>query len=307
MTRIIANSEDPELRELAKEDLDVTTEGLSTTFSTLEKALMPRHPQSHLPALMEIRSGIGGDEANIFASDILKMYQNYATSQRWEVRIYSITKTEIGDGVTEAILAISGPDAFGKLKGEAGVHRVQRTPATESKGRTHTSTVSVNVFPEIDESNDEFEFEKLDMSEIKLEVMRSRGAGGQHVNRTESAVRLTHLPTGLSISMQDSRSQHANKRAAFAILRSKLSAQRREAAAEKQVGMRRSQVSSTDRSEKIRTYNYAQSRVTDHRCGYSSHDLEGILNGTDSLDSLLERVNEWIASQELEAQLASEQ
>lgn len=268
---------------------------------------MPRHPQSHLPALMEIRSGIGGDEANIFANDLLKMYERYAAAMRWEARLYSISRVEIGDGVTEAILAFTGPDAFGKLRGEAGVHRVQRTPATESKGRTHTSTVSVNVLPEIGESADESDFEKLDMSEIKLEVMRSRGAGGQHVNRTESAVRLTHLPTGLSISMQDSRSQHANKRAAFAILRSKLSAQRREQAAEIQVGMRRSQVASTDRSEKIRTYNYAQSRVTDHRCGYSSHDLEGVMNGTDSLDLLLDNVSQWLASRELEVQLAEDQ
>lgn len=295
-----------ELKDLASEDLQTTEEEITQASSSLEKALLPRHPQAHLPALMEIRAGVGGDEANIFANDLLKMYEKFATATRWQIRVYSITRTEIGDGVTEAIIAISGSDAFGRLRSEAGVHRVQRTPATESKGRTHTSTVSINVLPEIDDSADETEFEKIDMSEVKLEVMRSRGAGGQHVNRTESAVRLTHIPTGLTISMQDSRSQHANKRAAFAILRSKLSAQRREKAAEVQVGLRRSQVSSSDRSEKIRTYNYAQSRVTDHRCGYSSHDLEGIMNGTESLGFLLDEVGNWLAGQELTALMSEE-
>lgn len=296
---MIADTRDVEMRDLAHEDLLATQSEIPTMSASLKKALMPRHPQSQLPALMEIRSGVGGDEANIFANDLLKMYEKYATANRLQVRTYSISRTEIGDGVTEAIIAIVGPDAFARLRGEAGVHRVQRTPATETKGRTHTSTVSVNVLPEIDDSAEESEFEKIDMSEIKLEVMRSRGAGGQHVNRTESAVRLTHIPTGLSISMQDSRSQHANKRAAFAILRSKLSAQRREKAAEIQVGLRRSQVSSSDRSEKIRTYNYAQSRVTDHRCGYSSHDLEGVMNGSESLSLLIDEIGQWLATQEL--------
>lgn len=294
------------MRQLAKEDLVSSEDKLVEISISLEQALLPRHPQSHFPALMEIRSGVGGDEANIFANDLFRMYEKYAASMRWDIRLYSVTRVDIGDGVTEAIFTIAGKDAYGRLRGEAGVHRVQRTPATESKGRTHTSTVSVNVLPEIDETVDESEFEKLDMSEVKLEVMRSRGAGGQHVNRTESAVRLTHLPTGLSISMQDSRSQHANKRAAFAILRSKLSAQRREKAAEIQVGMRRSQVASTDRSEKIRTYNYAQSRVTDHRCGYSSHDLEGVMEGTTSLDLLLDKVSQWIANEELKSQMELE-
>ena len=287
------------MKGLAEEEINSTEMELANIADTLQKALMPQHPQSHLPALIEIRSGIGGDEANIFAHDLFKMYEKFCISKRWQFRPYSISRTEIGDGITEAIISVSGPGAFGHLRTEAGVHRVQRTPATETKGRTHTSTVSINVLPEIDDSAEESEFEKIDMAEIKLEVMRSRGAGGQHVNRTESAVRLTHIPTGLSISMQDSRSQHANKRAAFAILRSKLSAQRREKAAEIQVGLRRSQVSSADRSEKIRTYNFAQSRVTDHRCNHTSHDLEGILNGNESLGYLLEECGRWFANQEL--------
>lgn len=297
--KIITTSKDPEMLQLAKEDLENTRQEVASISDSLKAALLPRHPQSHLPALIEIRSGVGGDEANIFANDLLRMYEKLAITMHWRFTTYSVARTEIGDGLTEAIVAISGHDAFGALRGEAGVHRVQRTPATETKGRTHTSTVSVNVLPEIDDSQEESEFGKIDMSEIKLEVMRSRGAGGQHVNRTESAVRLTHIPTGFTISMQDSRSQHANKRAAFAILRSKLSAHRREKAAEVQVGLRRSQVSSADRSEKIRTYNYAQSRVTDHRCGYTSHDLEGIMAGTESLSFLLTEVSRWQANQEL--------
>ncbi|CCG84363.1 protein of unknown function [Taphrina deformans PYCC 5710] len=300
LARIIACTQDPDMRALAQEELSTSAEDIASCTEQMMKVLTPKHPQGHLPALLEIRSGVGGDEANIFANDLLKMYEKYATTMRWQLRTYSVSRTEIGDGVTEAIIAISGPDAFGKLRGEAGVHRVQRTPATESKGRTHTSTVSINVLPEIDDSCEESEFEKIDLSEVKLEVMRSRGAGGQHVNRTESAVRLTHIPTGLTISMQDSRSQHANKRAAFAILRSKLSALRREKAAAVQVGLRRSQVTSADRSEKIRTYNYAQSRVTDHRCGYTSHDLEGIMSGAGSLDIMMEEVNQWFANVELQ-------
>ncbi len=267
--------------------------------TTLEAVLIPRHPQSHLPALMEIRSGVGGDEANIFAYDLLRMYERYATSQNWAVKRYSVNKTEAGDGVTEAVISVAGSNAFGRLRGEAGVHRVQRTPSTETKGRTHTSTVSINVLPEIIDDNEEDEFERIDMSEVKLEVMRSRGAGGQHVNRTESAVRLTHVPTGITISMQDNRSQHANRRAAFAVLRSRLSAQRREVAAGEQRGLRRSQVTSSDRSEKIRTYNYAQNRVTDHRCNFSSHNLEGVMEGAEPLDAVLENVTKWLSNEEL--------
>lgn len=311
LLEILNTSKDADMRSLAQEELDTTSTEIVEMAKSLEEVLMPRHPQSHLPALMELRAGIGGDEANIFTNDLLKMYERFAASKRWQVRPYSVSRTEIGDGVTEAIFAISGPDAFGKLRGEAGVHRVQRTPATETKGRTHTSTVSINVLPEIEDpssssSGDGGEAEVIDMSEIKLEVMRSRGAGGQHVNRTESAVRLTHVPTGLTISMQDSRSQHANKRAAFAILRSKLTALRRERESEVQVGLRRSQVTSADRSEKIRTFNFAQSRVTDHRCGYTSHDLEGILNGTQSLEDLLDAVSRWTAGEELKVVMANE-
>ena len=292
---IIHSSQDKDMKSLAEEDLETLTSEAADLTAQLERSLMPKHPQSHLPALMEIRAGVGGDEANIFANDMLKMYEKYAAAKRWQIKPYSVSRTEIGDGLTEAIIAVHGHNAFGRLRGEAGVHRVQRTPATETKGRTHTSTVSINVLPELEETEEEDDV--IDMSEVKLEVMRSRGAGGQHVNRTESAVRLTHIPTGFTISMQDSRSQHANKRTAFAILRSKLVSLKREKENELQVGLRRSQVSSSDRSEKIRTYNYAQSRVTDHRCGFTSHDLEGIMNG--NIDDLLDQVSNHLATEDL--------
>jgi peptide chain release factor 1 len=299
---MLASTQDAEMRELATEDLEATERELETLANDLEESVMPKHPQAHLPALLEIRAGVGGDEANLFAGDLLRMYEKYAASKRWSIQHYSISRTELGDGITEAVFSITSGkrrgEVFGRLRSEAGVHRVQRTPATETKGRTHTSTVSVHVLPEVDEEADQAY--KLDMSEVKLEVMRSRGAGGQHVNRTESAVRLTHLPTGLSISMQDSRSQHANKRAAITILTSKLAALKQEEADAVQVGLRRQQVSSSDRSEKIRTYNFAQNRVTDHRCGYSSHDLEGILAGGEALDGMLDEAGKWMAKQEMQ-------
>ncbi|ORY75078.1 putative peptide chain release factor 1, mitochondrial [Protomyces lactucae-debilis] len=300
---LMQSTDDAEMKALAAEDLEITRQELQSCSDELEKSIMPKHPQAHLPALLEIRAGVGGDEANLFAGDLLRMYEKYAASKRWTIQLYSISRTEIGDGITEAVLSISAGkrqgEVFGRLQGEAGVHRVQRTPATETKGRTHTSTVSVHVLPEVDD--DAEQAFKLDMSEVKLEVMRSRGAGGQHVNRTESAVRLTHIPTGLSISMQDSRSQHANKRAAITILTSKLAALRQDEADAVQVGLRRQQVSSSDRSEKIRTYNFAQNRVTDHRCGYSSHDLEGVLAGGEALDGMLDEAGKWIAKQALQA------
>lgn len=256
--------------------------------------------------MIEIRSGVGGDEANLFAMDLLKMYERLASSQGWPFKLYSVSTTEAGDGITEAVGSIGRPGqgVFEKLRFEAGVHRVQRTPATETKGRVHTSTASVHVLPELSEAevdSQEDELLKIDEGEVKLEVMRSRGAGGQHVNRTESAVRLTHLPTGISISMQDSRSQHANKRQAWLVLRAKLSELRRQELHAERVGERRSQVVSLDRSEKCRTYNYAQSRVTDHRANYSSHNLEGVMQGDDSLIDLITAVHGHIVSEEMRA------
>lgn len=317
LQEILQTTQDPDMKILAEEDLQLTAQALAGITRNLHLEILPRHPHRTLPALIEIRAGIGGDEANIFAGDMLRMYTKYCTANQFRIKPFSITHTEINDGITEAIFSIegSGPPspspsatgnnvsagAYGRFRGEAGVHRVQRTPATESKGRTHTSTVSINVLPQFPDSHDAGspEDDVVKMEEVKLEVMRSRGAGGQHVNRTESAVRLTHLPTGMTVSMQDSRSQHANKRAAFTILRTKLLALKREEEAEVQVGLRRSQVSSTDRSEKIRTYNYAQSRVTDHRSGFTSHDLEGIMDGNESLNDLMDSVEHWLANEEL--------
>lgn len=293
-----------ELKALAREELRELEASVDEKTAVLREALLPRHPRGRGPALIEIRSGVGGDEANLFANDLLKMYGRLASSQGWPFKIYSISTTEAGDGITEAVGSIGRPGqgVFEKLRFEAGVHRVQRTPATETKGRVHTSTASVHVLPELSESevdSQEDELLQVDESEVKLEVMRSRGAGGQHVNRTESAVRLTHLPTGISISMQDSRSQHANKRQAWLVLRAKLSELRRQELHAERVGERRSQVVSLDRSEKCRTYNYAQSRVTDHRANYSSHNLEGVMQGDESLLDLVTTVHAHIVSEEM--------
>ena len=301
-----ATETDDDLKSLAREELRELELQAESCTGVLRDALLPRHPRGQDPALLEIRSGVGGDEANLFAMDLVKMYERFAGSQGWPFKMYSMSTTEAGDGVTEAVASIGrhGQGVFEKLRFEAGVHRVQRTPATETKGRVHTSTASVHVLPELSEAeldSQEDDLVKVDESEVKLEVMRSRGAGGQHVNRTESAVRLTHIPTGISISMQDSRSQHANKRQAWLVLHTKLSELRRAELHAERVGERRSQVASLDRSEKCRTYNYAQSRVTDHRANYSSHNLEGVMHGDDSLRDLIDTVHAHIVAEEMQA------
>lgn len=277
------------MRTLASDEYTNLSETLSkhitSTFPTL---LVPPSPTRSLSTLVELKAGVGGSEAALFLTDLLRVYVRYAGSCGWQSSIVQSSEVSSG-GLREAIVEIKGEGAYDALRWESGVHRVQRVPATEASGRVHTSTVAIIVLPLSEEGEPSGDDSLFKMEDVKIEVMRARGAGGQHVNKTESAVRLTHIPTGITVSMQDERSQHQNKRRAFQVLRARLMdikitqdiADRREA--------RRSIVRSADRSEKIRTYNYAQDRVTDHRIGLSMMNLQSVMEGNaiqDFLDAL---------------------
>ncbi|CCJ31314.1 unnamed protein product, partial [Pneumocystis jirovecii] len=258
--------------KLAEEELEKEAISFKEISNKLKKFLIPKHPHSHLSCILEIHAGVGGHEASLFAAELLRMYQKYTITKNWKPEILSISKNEGNEGISEAILQVDGLGAFGRLKNEAGVHRVQRIPTTESKGRTHTSTATVIVLPKVDEKQ---EFDKIDMKEVKIEVMRSRGAGGQHVRNNISIFRNL---IGI-VSMQDSRSQHQNRAKALIILKSRVAALKSQKNAEHQRLQRKSQVPSTTRPDKIRTYNFPQNRITDHRCGYSLYDLDSCMNG----------------------------
>ncbi|KAJ7449955.1 peptide chain release factor 1 [Mycena latifolia] len=277
--------DDPDLRSMASEEHAMLTESLTdiikTTFPTI---LAPPSRTTHLSALMELKSGVGGSEASLFLGEMVRMYLRLAQVSRWKGDVVVSNELE-GGGVKDAVVEFKGPGAYDALQWESGVHRVQRVPATEQSGRVHTSTVAVVVLPLIEES--EAHKEALySMDDIKIEVMRARGAGGQHVNKTESAVRLTHIPSGISVAMQDERSQHQNKRRAFQVLSSRLMEAKLTREMEERRASRRNLVKSADRSDKIRTYNYAQERVTDHRIGLSLRNLTSVMEG-DGLQDLL--------------------
>jgi peptide chain release factor 1 len=242
--------------------------------------LLPADPNDDKNVIFEIRAGAGGNEAGLFAADLFRIYTRYAENQRWKTSILSSHETGIG-GFKEIIFEVRGKGAYSKLKYESGVHRVQRIPQTESGGRIHTSTATVAVLPEMDEVEIE-----IDPNEVRIDIFRSSGPGGQSVNTTDSAVRLTHLPTGIIVSCQDEKSQLQNKTKAFNILRARLYDIEQQRIEAEHGAQRRSQVGSGDRSEKIRTYNFPQSRVTDHRIGYTSHRLEAILSG--EMDEFIE-------------------
>lgn len=297
-------SKDHEMIALAEEEIKKENVLLKTFLTKLRELIIPEHHHAHLSCILEIHAGVGGDEATLFAADLLRMYERYAMIKNWKYEILSINKNEDNKGISEAIIQLDGLGAFGRLKCEAGVHRVQRIPNTESKGRTHTSTVTINVLPKLNEDQD---FDKIDMKELKIEVMRSRGAGGQHVNKTESAVRITHLPTKISVSMQDSRSQHQNRSKALIILKSRIAALRSEKNAEYQRLQRRSQVPSAIRSSKIRTYNFPQNRITDHRCNYTLYDLENCMNGGNGLDLLFNELELWMTETKFKANINDKQ
>ncbi|PPQ82689.1 hypothetical protein CVT25_009419 [Psilocybe cyanescens] len=286
---LFLNDSDPAMASLAHEEITSLTASLSVMVSrTFPALLIPPSPTKHLSALMELKSGVGGSEASLFLADILRMYQRLANAVGWHAAIVAKNDAE-GNGIKDATVEFKGPGAYDALRWESGVHRVQRVPATETGGRTHTSTVAVVVLPLIEETEIAPDEELFTMDEIKLEVMRSRGAGGQHVNKTESAVRLTHIPTGITVSMQDQRSQHQNRRLAFQVLRSRLLDIKLTREMEARRATRRSLVKGADRSEKIRTYNYAQGRVTDHRIGLTLKNLHSVLEG-DGLQDFIDAV-----------------
>ncbi|RDW60962.1 release factor [Coleophoma cylindrospora] len=314
---------DAELRELAVEDLASTSAELNTLSHNLATSLTPKHPFADLPCLMEIRPGVGGGEAALFAADLLRMYRAYCSKKHYRV---SVLKYETADGETngesplsEAILEIETRGAYGDMRSEAGVHRVQRVPATEKQGRTHTSAVSVLVLPSIPASGSEGQdISEADLNDptsdyyvspadVRTDVMRARGAGGQHVNTTDSAIRLTHIPTNTVVSMQDSRSQHQNRAKAWQILRSKLAQSRREAREEEAIKVRNSiGASKMGRGDKVRTYNWGQQRVTDHRSGLSVHNLDDVMDGGDDLEKIMDSVKSWLSDKEIEEMMAEE-
>ncbi|KAI9855364.1 MAG: hypothetical protein M1813_009822 [Trichoglossum hirsutum] len=311
---------DPELRSLASEDITSTAEQLSALSRSLASSLIPPHPFAHLPCLLEIRPGAGGGEAALFAGDLLRMYQSFCSRKRFRTSLLKYEDAEGGldcggSGVSlqEAILEIDSPGAYGELRCEAGVHRVQRVPATESKGRTHTSSAVVLILPSLPDSGDGEGLAEegwsdpqsdyyIDPKDVRTDIMRARGAGGQHVNTTDSAVRLTHLPTNTVVSIQDSRSQPKNREKAWRLLRSKIAQTRREAREDEMVKMRRSVVgvAKMGRGDKIRTYNWGQQRVTDHRSGVSVHDLDDVIHGGASLEKVMESVKTWLGERDIE-------
>jgi peptide chain release factor 1 len=267
---------DPELRVLAEEELKDLRPRAAALVQALDDFLVPRDPMDDRDLIVEIRAGTGGDEAALFAGDLYRMYTRYATEHRFTIEPYSSSPTGLG-GFKEVIFGIHGMGAYGRFKHESGVHRVQRVPATEASGRVHTSTATVAVLPEVDE--DEFDIE-INPADLRIDVYRASGAGGQHVNKTESAVRITHLPSGVVVACQDERSQMKNRAKAFAMLRAKLYQAQQEKLNMERRDLRRSQVGTGERTEKIRTYNFPQDRVTDHRINQNFHNLPKIMEGS---------------------------
>src|SRR5689334_12678935 len=279
--RAILDGDDAELRELARAELPDLQRSQARLEERLKDLLTPRDPNDDRNVLLEIRAGTGGEEASLFAGDLFRMYTRYAERRRWKVETLSLSTTGLG-GIKEVIAAITGRGAYSRLKFEGGVHRVQRVPATEASGRIHTSAVTVAVLPEADEVEVNINEEK----DLRIDVMRASGPGGQSVNTTDSAVRITHLPSGIVIVCRDEKSQHKNKARALKILRARLLDKAREEQDAKIAESRRSMVGTGDRSERIRTYNFPQSRVTDHRINLTLHQLERVLDG--GLDPLID-------------------
>ena len=271
---------DPELAAMAREELSALEPRVAALEQQLRVHLLPKDAADEKSAILEVRAGTGGDEAALFAADLFRMYSRYAEERGWKTEIISLSENTLG-GYKEIVASISGKGVFARLKYESGVHRVQRVPATEASGRIHTSAATVAVLPEVEDID-------LDIrpEDLRIDTMRAGGAGGQHVNKTDSAVRITHLPTGLVVVSAE-KSQHQNRRLAMQVLRSRLYELEREKAAQSRAAQRKGQIGSGDRSQRIRTYNFPQGRVTDHRIGLTLHKLEEVLEGT-ALDDLID-------------------
>jgi peptide chain release factor 1 len=282
--RGMADDTDEEMRAMAREEFERLTADADRLESELKLMLVPTDPNDDRNVIVEVRAGAGGDEASLFAADLYRMYARYAERRRWKVDVMSTSDNESG-GFKEIIAEVRGEGAYSRLKFESGVHRVQRVPTTEAQGRIHTSTATVSVLPEADEVE-----VQIDEKDLRVDVYRSSGPGGQSVNTTDSAVRITHLPTGLAVAIQDEKSQHKNRAKAMSVLRARLLEMEQERQAAERGEERRSQVGSGERSEKIRTYNFPDDRVTDHRIGVTVHNLPGLLEG--DLDRIIDPLME---------------
>ena len=277
---LAAGGDEPELRALAREELNTLEAALPEAEARLRTLLLPRDPNDGKNAILEIRGGVGGEESALFARSLYRMYAMYAEKRGWRVSVVNLSETALG-GVKELVCIVEGKDVFSRLKFESGVHRVQRVPETEAQGRVHTSTATVAVLPEVEETE-----YTLDPAQLRIDVFRSSGAGGQKVNKTETAIRVTHLPTGTVVECQDERSQYKNKARALSILASKLAQEQRRQQAQARGDLRRSQIGMGFRNERIRTYNFPQGRVTDHRVGLTLYRIDAVMDG--DLDELID-------------------